>query len=219
MNVHIPTTTRRLLRATALATATTLGTLALAAGDASASEPEVSEWLPDRVSHHAELALDSLSEFESNGDAKSLRRYERRRAYAAIYAAEHLGYSEQQMVRAWSETPLTHQKAVLGALTQLGVPYRYMSSEEGVGFDCSGLTSFSWRHAGLELFRNSGSQISSARSLSRDDAKAGDLAYYPGHVMIYLGIEGAIVHSVMTGRDVELDHMSSRTHSFGDPTG
>ena len=51
--------------------------------------------------------------------------------------------------------------------------------------------------------------------------KAGDLAQYPGHVMMYLGVGEAVIHSVMTGRTVELDTISERQASrvrFGDPT-
>ena len=44
----------------------------------------------------------------------------------------------------------THQEALLAALTQLGVAYRSSTSEPGVGFDCSGLTSFAWGRAGVD---------------------------------------------------------------------
>ena len=38
--------------------------------------------------------------------------------------------------------------------------------------------------------------------------------------MMYLGVGDAIVHSIQTGRDVELDHItSSRSVRFGDPIG
>ena len=60
-----------------------------------------------------------------------------------------------------------------------------------------------------------------AARLDRSTAKAGDLVQYPGHVMMYLGVGDAIVHSVMTGRTVELDTISERRVNsvrFGDPT-
>lgn len=195
--------------------------MAIAGGAASAERPaQAVEALPVRVSDYARDAMDALGHFQSTGDLGALRTYQRERAYAAIYTAQHLGYSPQEMVRAWSNTSMDHQEAVLGALTQLGVPYRYGSSAEGQGFDCSGLTSFAWREAGHDLARNSGSQISAAERLDRSQAKAGDLAYYPGHVMLYLGVGDAVVHAIQTGRDVELDHMtSSRSITFGDPLG
>ena len=47
-------------------------------------------------------------------------------------------------------------------MTQVGVPYRTNTSQEGVGFDCSGLTTYAWARAGVELFRQSGTQINEA---------------------------------------------------------
>lgn len=210
---------RRATRVAAVAAAVAVGAVAVAGGTADAQE-DPAVWLPNRVSEHAEVAMDALGHFQSTGDLTALRNYQRQRAYAAIYTAEHLGYNPQEMVRAWSNTSLDHQEAVLGALTQLGVPYRFGTSVEDQSFDCSGLTSFAWREAGHEIARNSGSQISSADRVDRSQAKAGDLAYYPGHVMLYLGVGDAIVHALHTGRDVELDHMtSSRSITFGDPIG
>jgi hypothetical protein len=209
---------KRLARAATAAGALTVGVFAVGA-TVSANEPEQAvEALPTRVSDYAREAMDALSHFQATGDLTALRSYQRERAFAAIYTAQHLGYNQQEMVRAWSSTSMEHQEAVLGALTQLGVPYRYGSSAEGQGFDCSGLTSFAWREAGHEIARQSGSQISSSDRVDRSEAKAGDLAYYPGHVMLYLGVGDAVVHAVQTGRDVELDHMtSSRSITFGDP--
>ena len=211
---------RRVARVASVAAAAAVGVVSFTGSTASAQEAEPAVWLPGRVSEYAEDAMDALAHFHSTGDPTALRNYQKQRAYAAIYTAEHLGYSPQEMVRAWSSTSLDHQEAVLGALTQLGVPYSYGSRAEGQGFDCSGLTSFAWGEAGHEIARQSGSQISSADRLDRSEAKAGDLAYYPGHVMLYLGVGDAVVHAIQTGRDVELDHMtSSRSITFGDPLG
>jgi len=212
---------RRAARVVAVVAATAVGVVSFSGGVADAQEAEqAAVWLPGRVSEHADDAMEALAHFQSTGDLTALRDYQKQRAYAAIFTAEHLGYSPQEMVRAWSTTSLDHQEAVLGALTQLGVPYSYGSRAEGQGFDCSGLTSFAWSEAGHEIARQSGSQISSADRLDRSEAKAGDLAYYPGHVMLYLGVGDAVVHAIQTGRDVELDHMSSgRSITFGDPLG
>ncbi len=119
------------------------------------------------------------------------------------------------MVQAWSSTPLDHQRAVLAAMSQVGVPYRTNTSQEGVGFDCSGLTTYAWGRAGVGLPRQSGAQINEAAPVDRATAKAGDLVYYPGHVMMYLGVGDAIIHSVQTGRTVEIDTISGRRDRLG----
>jgi cell wall-associated NlpC family hydrolase len=101
------------------------------------------------------------------------------------------------------------------------VPYRTNTSVEDEGFDCSGLTSYAWQESGVELQRVSRAQIRNATELDRGSAMAGDLVYYPGHVMMYLGVGNAIVHSVNTGRTVEIDTISKRSANrvvFGDPS-
>jgi cell wall-associated NlpC family hydrolase len=163
----------------------------------------------------AVAALDANVESGSVADERTLAFF---RGTAARYAARELGYDELAMVDAWSTTTLAHQRAVLAALTQVGVPYRTNTSIEGEGFDCSGLTTYAWQGSGYDLFRQSGSQISQAKAVSRDEAKAGDLVHYPGHVMMYLGVGDAIVHSIQTGRTVEGDEFRRGSVSFGDPT-
>ncbi|MGA9278122.1 C40 family peptidase [Ilumatobacter sp.] len=163
----------------------------------------------------AVAALDAYAESGSVADEQTLAWH---RAATARYTARQLGYDELAMVHAWGSTGLSHQRAVLGALTQVGVPYRSNTSIENEGFDCSGLTTYAWKGAGLELTRQSGAQISQAERLDREQAMAGDLVHYPGHVMLYLGVDDAIVHSVMSGRTVEVDTIRRGSVSFGDPT-
>ena len=65
-------------------------------------------------------------------------------------------------------------------------------------------------------------ETNNATAVTRETAQAGDLAYYPGHVMMYLGIDNAIIHAPFTGRNVEVDFISkSRVNSvrFGNPMG
>ena len=187
---------------------------------ASAAQLAVNELAPE-ISTSATKAIDALEAYAESGDLADARTLAWHRAITARYTAQQLGYDELAMVAAWSAAPLDHQHAVLGALTQVGVPYRTNTSKEGVGFDCSGLTTYAWGQAGVELFRQSGSQINEAEPLGRETAKAGDLVHYPGHVMMYLGVEDAVVHSVQTGRTVEVDTISERRRNsvrWGDPT-
>ncbi len=214
------TRVRRVLRAAAAGAVLVIAPVVGVVVDASPTSAErpVNELAPEIIeaATAAVEALDSYLETGSVADEKTLAWH---RAIAARYTAQQLGYDELAMVEAWSSAPIAHQRAVLGALTQLGVPYRTNTSIEGEGFDCSGLTTYAWAGAGVELYRQSGSQISNARRVERDQAQAGDLVHYPGHVMLYLGVEGAIVHSVNTGRSVELDTLRRSSVTFGDPTG
>jgi cell wall-associated NlpC family hydrolase len=112
--------------------------------------------------------------------------------------------------QAWLRADQPHQIALLSALTQVGVPYHRNTSKAGVGFDCSGLTAFAWGQAGVELTRRSSTQIRNAAARTIDTAQAGDLVYYPGHVMLWLGVDNLIVHAPQRGRNVEFGHFSNR---------
>lgn len=173
------------------------------------------------VTSSARRALAFYDQYAESGSPAALRGYDFYRNETASYAAVELGYGESDMVTAWETTPVDHQRAVLAAMTQVGVPYRTNTSQPGVGFDCSGLTTYAWSIVGVELTRQSSAQIREALPLDRSTAKAGDLVQYPGHVMMYLGVGDAVIHSVQRGRTVELDTISERrTNSvrFGDPT-
>lgn len=216
----------RVLRAAFLGVGVVVASLAVTAGvggqqvDAAQGAMEPNTMAPV-VTSSARAALDSYDEWVATGDAAAYRAYVWYRTQAAQFAATELGYSPVEMATAWAVTPIDHQRAVLAAMTQIGVPYRSNSSKEGVGFDCSGLTTYAWGRVGVTLERQSSAQIRNATGLDREMAKAGDLAQYPGHVMMYLGVGDAIIHSVQRGRTVELDLINERrvkSVRFGDPT-
>ncbi len=206
--------------------ATVVGTLAVADDTASAdmvavSGPLATNAMAPVVTTSARQALDSYDRWMATDDASAQRSFVWFRTQTAQYAAIELGYPRDEMVEAWAATPVEHQLAVLAAMTQVGVPYRTNTSQEGVGFDCSGLTTFAWARAGFSLTRQSSAQIREASPLDRASARAGDLVQYPGHVMMYLGVGDAVIHSVQRGRTVELDTISPRRANsvrFGDPT-
>lgn len=99
--------------------------------------------------------------------------------------------------------------AVASAQSKLGAPYVWGGT--GPGYDCSGLTSTSWRAAGVSLPRTSQAQYSSTKRISRGELQPGDLVfYYRGitHVAIYVG-NGQIIHAPSTGSVVQYASMDS----------
>lgn len=186
-------------------------TLAVAPNHATASVRTDSE----AVAAQADRALDALDRWQESNRPLHYVRYVRAREAAADLLARDLGISGDDLADEWAAADEPKQVAMLAALTQLGVPYRSIASEPGVGFDCSGLTIWAFAQAGIELPRVSGDQISAAERIDFADAEPGDLAYYPGHISIYVGA-GMMVHSPYTGSTVEVTNVASRTSRWGD---
>jgi cell wall-associated NlpC family hydrolase len=167
----------------------------------------------------AKTAINELGIYAMTGLPESMAAYTNTRAQIATLVGFELGLDPALFDRAWASTDLVHQTALMGALSQVGVPYRKMAKPE-VGFDCSGLTSYAWSVAGRTIPRSSGTQIKAAVRVNAQTAVAGDLVYYPGHVSMYLGVPGTMVHSPYPGRNVEVDFISERrinTVLYGNP--
>ncbi len=92
------------------------------------------------------------------------------------------------------------------AKSLLGTPYVWggESLAEG-GFDCSGLTQYTFKQAGFALSRTSAEQAKQGTAVSRANIQAGDLVFYDitgsggvNHVGIYIG-SGIMIHSPKAG--------------------
>jgi cell wall-associated NlpC family hydrolase len=101
--------------------------------------------------------------------------------------------------------------AVQAAESQLGVPYVWGGeSPRGSGdpgFDCSGLTAWSWGQVGVGLPHYSGAQMSDSTPVPLSDLEPGDLLFYgPGgseHVAMYVSA-GTMIEAPETGQSVHL---------------
>jgi cell wall-associated NlpC family hydrolase len=205
-----------------VATALSIGCLVGAGASASAA-PVVPRALSGdhhsaAVAGRAVEALASYDHFRAKANTTRLIRFIGDRNAAADAVAGEFGLEPAVVRGAWARAGFQRQVAVLAALSQLGVAYRSNTSEPGVSFDCSGLTAYAWGRAGVPLYRQSGVQISNAAPRTQETAQAGDLVQYPGHVMMYLGVDGAIVHAANSQSDVELSTLRDRSYRFGDPT-
>jgi cell wall-associated NlpC family hydrolase len=186
----------------------------LVPGAASAGRRTTSAAIADEAGH----ALQALDRWEQTHNPADYVRFVQGRAATATFTASELDVDEHLLRDAWASAPSQKQRAVLAAMSQLGVPYRNLKSEPGVGFDCSGLTIWAFAEAGVDLPRISSDQIDAAEIIERDGAVPGDLVYYPGHIGIYLGVE-TYVHSPNSGNDVEAVHLPSKALRFGDAIG
>jgi peptidoglycan DL-endopeptidase CwlO len=92
------------------------------------------------------------------------------------------------------------QVAVDTALAQVGKPYQWGGGGPN-SFDCSGLTSYAWRAAGVSLPHSSRMQYGATRRISRGDLQPGDLIFFGSpihHVAMYIG-NGNVVEASRSG--------------------
>jgi cell wall-associated NlpC family hydrolase len=105
------------------------------------------------------------------------------------------------------------QKAVDTALAQRGDMYLYGATGPD-RFDCSGLTSFAYKAAGVSIPRTSKAQSTFGTPVSKANLQPGDLVFFyspVSHVGMYIG-NGQMVHSSSAGKPVSvvpLDSMPS----------
>lgn len=169
------------------------------------------------IADEAEQALEAFEQWEADRNPADYVQFVQRREAAAEMTASELEIDVVALRTAWASAPIEKQQAVLAAMSQLGVPYKSIASEPGVGFDCSGLTIWAFAQAGLEIPRSSGDQFRAADEVDLDEAEPGDLVYYPGHISIYLGV-GTMVHSPNSGNHVEAVNLpTKRSVDFADP--
>lgn len=134
---------------------------------------------------------------------------------AAGYAADVLAAAASY--RVLDGQPGTAAEIAIDAATSMiGTPYVW-GGETPAGFDCSGLTQWSYAHAGISLPRTAQGQYDAGPRRPHGDAlQAGDLLFFGAdaktihHVGIYLG-DGLMIDAPHTGALVRLDQLAGFT--------
>lgn len=98
-------------------------------------------------------------------------------------------------------------QAVLTARRALGVPYRWGGTTRR-GFDCSGLTQYCYRSAGVRIPRTASQQFRYGRSVATAWMQPGDLVFFRAgrrisHVGMWVG-GGQMIHAPRPGKRVQV---------------
>lgn len=116
--------------------------------------------------------------------------------------------------------------AVRAAESQLGVPYVWGGATPGVGFDCSGLTMWSWAQAGVTLAHGATEQYYEIAHVSMSNLQPGDLIFYGNasylyHVVMYVGSgpygADTVIQAQQTGTNVMFTPIPPGAYGAGQP--
>ena len=159
-----------------------------------------------RTQIEAKVADQADEVAELNRQVEAAARREQARAEAAQEAAgapaPPIGGSTTPTVTAPNGNA---QAAVDAALSQVGKPYQWGAAGPD-SYDCSGLTMWSWAHAGVSLPHSSAAQYGATSRVAQSDWQPGDLLFYGSpihHVGMYIG-GGQMVEAPYTGASVRV---------------
>lgn len=160
--------------------------------------------------------------------AKEEARRERAAAEAARRAAAAAANQPDGRTSDVGDLGEPHPAAAIQAKKYLGVPYVWGGTSPS-GFDCSGLTQYSYNKIGISIPRTSRTQFTIGKFIPRsrtDLLEPGDLLFfgYGGdatrihHVAIYVG-GGSFIHAPGTGDRVRYASLTARITTRGDYVG
>lgn len=133
-----------------------------------------------KVAHRAPAARKSSAVKRASSSTRAKRSTSSR-------SVRHAAVKSNKRVRKSNVGARRGMAAVLAyARAQVGDSYRMNATGPNV-WDCSGLTQAAYRRAGIRLPHSSGAQAARAYTVSRSQARPGDLVVGPGHVGIYMG--------------------------------
>ena len=138
-------------------------------------------------------------------------------AVATAFAST--GWVSPASAHVTTDAPTMRKHIVNRALSQIGTPYRYGAESPRSGFDCSGLTYWTFRRHGDTLPRTSLDQwrlrrkAGYKRIFNKSNLRKGDLLFFKtssapvGHVGIYIGNE-RMVHTGSSSGGVRKDSIN-----------
>ena len=121
---------------------------------------------------------------------------------------------------------LSGQRAevVSAALSQVGTPYLYGGDQPSKGLDCSGLTQFAHRVAGVSIPRTAAEQRQRAQSVKTKALRPGDMVFFRSASGNHVGlmVDGErFVHASTSKRKILISRLNTpywRAHYVGGGT-
>jgi cell wall-associated NlpC family hydrolase len=122
-----------------------------------------------------------------------------------------------EYIKTWSpeEEETLRQKIVETALSYMGTQYRW-GGKSPLGIDCSGLCAIAYMLNGVIIYRDASIMEGfPIHEINYNDKKPGDLIFYKGHIVMYIG-DDKIVHSTSkNGSDgVVINSLNAKDDDF-----
>ena len=175
-------------------------------------EGQIAEYRADFARLTAEEQRAALEAAAAAHAAEESQRASRDEEREEAPAAETSAAAEAEAPAAAASTPASGVAGtvVATAMAQRGKPYVWAAGGPG-SFDCSGLTQYAFRAAGVSLPHSSRMQSQMGTAVSRANLQPGDLVFFyspVSHVGIYIG-NGQMVHAPTSGDVVKVASIDS----------
>ena len=94
----------------------------------------------------------------------------------------------------------------------LGAPFLW-GGRSALGLDCSSLVQLVYGMHGVDLPRDTKEQCLVGQKVERDNLRAGDLIFSPGHVVIYIA-DDEFIHASLSEGGVEINSYDKNTDNY-----
>lgn len=110
--------------------------------------------------------------------------------------------------------PAPNAAVVAELMKHVGVPYRWGGATPA-GFDCSGLTMFSYKAIGKSTPRTTWDLWAAYPKVPFNQLAPGDMVFFSnlGHMGVYIG-DGNFIHAPRTGQFVRVQALGTRLHNY-----
>ena len=170
------------------------------------AEEEAKKKAEEAAKKKAEEEAKKKAEEEAKKKAEAAKKKEAEEAKKKTESKKTESTSKKTTTSSKKSSKVTGEDIIAYAKKYLGYKYVYGTAGPNT-FDCSGFTSYVYKHFGYSLNRTSGGQRSNGKKVNKSDLKAGDILCFSGHVGLYIG-GNKFIHAANPRKGVIISSLS-----------
>ena len=174
--------------------------------EAKKKEEEAKKKAEEEAKKKAEEATKKKAAEEAKKKAEAAKKKEAEEAKKKTESKKTESTSKKTTTSSKKSSKVTGEDIIAYAKKYLGYKYVYGTAGPKT-FDCSGFTSYVYKHFGYSLNRTSGGQRSNGKKVNKSDLKAGDILCFSGHVGLYIG-GNKFIHAANPRKGVIISSLS-----------